>query len=120
MEDNDELVQASMQVILAAGDGRTHAMRALELAGEGDHEAAQAELDLAEAAITEGHRMQTEVIQGSVRGEARYSSYSMLFSHAQDSLMVVVSEVQITKRMLPILKALHTRIDTLESEHAPR
>ena len=42
------------------------------------------------------------------------SEYSLLFAHAQDTLMTIYSEINIAKQLLKIFKAYETRIAALE------
>ena len=44
------------------------------------------------------HRAQTEIIQNEARG-IRYE-YSMLFNHAQDTLMTINSEIELTADLI--------------------
>ena len=54
----------------------------------------------AEGRIAGAHRVQTDAIQGSIGGETQ--AYSLLFAHAQDTLMTVYSEIHMTKQLLLI------------------
>ena len=51
-------------------------------------------------------------IQGETRGEE--SEYSLLFAHAQDTLMTIYSEINIAKQLLKIFKSYDARIAALE------
>ena len=58
--------------------------------------------------------MQTDAIQGETRGEE--SEYSLLFAHAQDTLMTIYSEINIAKQLLKIFKSYEARIAALEEK----
>lgn len=45
------------------------------------------------------------------------SEYSLLFAHAQDTLMTIYSEINIAKQLLKIFKAYETRIAALENRN---
>lgn len=99
-----EINEVAMTVILAAGDGRVHLEKALEHAAQFDFDAAEKELELADAKLLEAHKAQTSTIQAQAAGEN--FDYSLLFTHAQDTLMTIAAEQHMVKRMLPIFKAL--------------
>lgn len=99
-----EINEIAMAVILAAGDGRMHLEKALEHISSFDFEAAKKELELADAKILEAHKSQTATIQAQAAGEN--FDYSLLFTHAQDTLMTIAAEQHMVKRMLPIFEAL--------------
>ena len=64
--------------------------------------------------ITAAHKVQTDAIQGETRGEE--SEYSLLFAHAQDTLMTIYSEINIAKQLLKIFKSYEARIAALEEK----
>ena len=61
-------------------------------------------LEEAEALIVKAHNAQTEVIQSQVSGESM--EYSLLFVHAQDTVMTITTELRMTQKLLPIVKML--------------
>jgi len=50
------------------------------------------------------HNAQTEVIQNQVSGEN--TEYSLLFVHAQDTLMTITTELRMVQKMIPIVSML--------------
>ncbi len=94
LEEENELIPVAMQIILHAGNGRTKAQEAIKLAKTQDFEAAHAALKEAKDNIVLAHRSQTAVIQNEAAGK----SYDpcLLFTHAQDHLMTITSEVNMT------------------------
>ena len=105
MEDEKlDINMVAMNVILNAGDGRVLVDKALDCMAEFDFEGAEKNLEEADAKILKAHQSQTETIQRQAAGED--VEYSLLFTHAQDTLMTISSEYRIAKRMLPIVKAL--------------
>lgn len=58
--------------------------------------------------------MQTDAIQNETRGEK--SEYSLLFAHAQDTLMTIYSEINIAKQLIKIFEVYENRISKLENK----
>ena len=98
---NEEVVQSAMAIILNAGDARVACKEALDAIAAFDYETAEEKLKVCHDAI-----------QDETRGEK--SEYSLLFAHAQDTLMTIYSEINIAKQLLKIFKAYETRIAALE------
>lgn len=99
-----DINEIAMRVILAAGDGRQHMEQALAHVAKRDFNAAEAELELADAKILDAHKAQTSTIQAQAAGED--FEYSLLFTHAQDTLMTIAAEEHMVKHMMPIFKSL--------------
>lgn len=107
-----EVVEKSMSIILHAGDARLFCQKSLEAISTFDFDKAEKVLEKAQEQITIAHKEQTDVIQEETRGEK--SDYSLLFAHAQDTLMTINSEIIIAKHLLAISKAVDSRISKLE------
>ena len=99
----------AMEVILNAGNGRESIDLALEKIAAFQFAEAEALLKHAEDDIVKAHIAQTKVIQGQVSGEE--IEYSLLFIHAQDTIMTINTELRITQKMLPIMKVLYEKIE---------
>ena len=104
MDNENELVQVAMQIILHAGDARNYEMEALKAAKQFDFETADEKMKQANDSITLAHKAQTTTVQSEMGGE-KYE-YSMLFAHAQDTLMTVMSEINMSLEMIDILKII--------------
>lgn len=94
----EELSQVAMQIILHAGNGREYvesALRALE--EQLDYAEFQKWMKEANKEIKEAHKAQTAVIQSTIAEENL--RYSLLFSHAQDTLMTIISEYNVAKHL---------------------
>lgn len=104
--------QNAMQIILHAGDARVHCMNALKAIENSDFETAKDEMKLANDEIVKAHRIQTDAISKETQGEA--GEYSVLFAHAQDTLMTIYSEINIAKRMIKIFETYDARLAKLE------
>lgn len=106
-DQQNELVTVAMQIILHAGDARILANEALTYAKQYDFEHAELKIKEADDAIVLAHKSQTDVIQAEMSGE--HYEYSMLFAHAQDTLMTIMSELNMTKEMIDILKLVSSK-----------
>ncbi|MGL9810012.1 PTS lactose/cellobiose transporter subunit IIA [Enterococcus sp. DIV0970a] len=94
----------AMSVILYAGNARESIDEALEALESLDFSAAEKLLDKADEQILKAHNSQTSIIQRQAAGEDL--EYSLLFIHAQDTMMTINTEFRLTKKLLPIFKAL--------------
>lgn len=103
MEKRDINVVA-MEVIMNAGDGRDKVDEALTAIAKGQLDKAEALLVEAEALVVKAHNAQTEVIQRQVSGEDM--EYSLLFVHAQDTIMTINTELRIAQKLIPIIRML--------------
>ena len=104
---SEQTVQSAMSIILSAGDARVSCKEALDAIADANLGLAEEKLKEAQAKITEAHKVQTDAIQGETRGEE--SEYSLLFAHAQDTLMTIYSEINIAKQLLKIFNAYDKR-----------
>jgi PTS system cellobiose-specific IIA component len=106
------LAETAMTIILHAGDARLAVRRAYECLANGDRAAADAELETARARILAAHKAQTDVIQDEARGAEH--RITVLFSHAQDTLMTIKSEVVTAGNILGVVDALDRRLSAVE------
>lgn len=103
----EELIQVAMQIIMHAGDARLRIAEALEYAKKFEFDSADEKMQESMAEITEAHRAQTEVIQHEAGGDTY--PHSLIFAHAQDTIMTINSEVRMAKEMIDILKLLNQK-----------
>lgn len=103
----NELIGIAMDMILKAGDARLHIHEALAYMKEFAFDKAEQSLSEGESDLRASHRTQTDVIQNEARGNTY--QYSMLFAHAQDTLMTVNSEYNLAKEMLGIFRMMDER-----------
>lgn len=111
---SEERIQSAMEIILHAGDARLHVKQALDHIANQAFEEAKASMSKAQDEIRIAHRVQTDAIQGEAQGHV--SEYSLLFAHAQDTLMTIYSEINIAKQMISIFEAYEARLVKLESK----
>lgn len=105
----DELIMSAMNIILHAGDARNHCTTALEYAQQGQFEKAQEAMDKAHECIVEAHGTQTDLIQAEAAGKKH--ELNLLFIHAQDTLMTIMSEVNLTKQMVSMYEFIYKRVN---------
>lgn len=102
--DEDEISSVAMKVILNAGDARSCLDEATIKLGTFDFAGVEKALEDADEKILLAHNAQTGMIQRQAAGEK--FEYSLLFVHAQDTLMTIDAELHLFKRLVPIFKAL--------------
>ena len=110
---HEALQQTAMQMILHAGDARVWLRAAYEAITDQDFRKTREVLAKAKADITLAHKAQTQLIQDEARG-TRHDA-SLLFNHAQDTLMTVNSEWFTANNLLGVIQVLVTRIDAIEA-----
>lgn len=109
---NDDIARSAMRIILHAGDARDLIRQALTAIEDEEFAEAESRLVAAKQKLGEAHRAQTETIQGEARGIQQ--EYSVLFTHAQDTLMTVMSEHGLAQHLVRLFKKVSERIDSTE------
>jgi PTS system cellobiose-specific IIA component len=99
-----ELVNIAMNIILYAGDARTFAKEAFNAAMDNDFDLADKKLKDSRKAIEEAHKIHTAVVQQEVNGVIH--PFSTLLTHAQDTLMTIYTELNLTENMIQMYKKL--------------
>ncbi len=105
---NENIVENAMQIIMHAGDARECCKNALDEMMNENFEKAQELMSEADSKIAEAHHIQTDCIQGAIAGEE--FEYNVLFTHAQDTLMTIYSEINLAKKMLLLYKHIDERL----------
>ncbi|QOV19193.1 PTS lactose/cellobiose transporter subunit IIA [Blautia liquoris] len=102
---SEQLNQAAMQMIMLAGDSRTLLTEVINETLEGaSAEEVDEKIKSAKEKIVEAHRIQTDMIQSSI--EDNELQTTLLFSHAQDTLMTIYSEQNMTKHIIHMYRKL--------------
>lgn len=109
MEEMNPLIMSAMGILTHAGDARIFARKALEAVQIQDFIEADKLIQQAQTEIVSAHAQQTQIIQGEARGETY--EYCMLFNHAQDTLMSINSEIELTKTLI---KTFHVYSDLIK------
>lgn len=116
-EEKAEFIQGkAMEIIMNAGDARGYASQAMNAIAKGQLDEAKALLKEADKVQSEAHNIQTEMIQGDIRGGDEKMGYYVLFAHAQDTLMTIQVEINMAKSILKIAKNYEARLSALEGK----
>ncbi|MCO6019044.1 MULTISPECIES: PTS lactose/cellobiose transporter subunit IIA [Carnobacterium] len=83
------LEQAVMQIIVGAGNARSLAMEAIDIAQSGDIQKAKAKLEEANEKLNEAHNGQTALLTKEASGEG--VEITLLLIHGQDHLMNAIT-----------------------------
>ena len=102
-KDDDKVVQVAMQIVISAGDARNAAGKALDCVAAFDFAGAKEHMEEANNHICAAHNAQTEMIQSEIAGTETIQP-SLLFNHAQDTLMTVESEQYMISTLYQCLK----------------
>lgn len=105
----EETVESAMSIIMSAGDARLLCAQALTAAAKGELDEAKKLHADSKRKIAEAHHVQTDVIQAEMGGGPALE-YCSLFAHAQDTLMTVYSEINMTKHLLNIFTTYEQRL----------
>lgn len=108
-----ELNEAAMQIILHAGNCRMLLTEALDALNENHTEnTIKDKFKKAKGEIIIAHRIQTEMIQGSIEND--HLETTLLFTHAQDTLMTINSELNIAHHIYQLYTSLKNEIYLLK------
>lgn len=108
MENNktttEEMAMVAMTIILHAGDARLILTDIIGCIENNDFELATLKLAEAKEEIATAHKAQTAIIQEEASGIVHENS--LLFNHAQDTLMTISSEWNLTSHLVRLFKSL--------------
>ena len=113
-EEREKMASIAMQIVIHAGDARNLIMEALDHAAEGLYDQAEDKLKEAREELRQAHIFQTEVVQSEAGGK-KYE-YSLLFTHAQDTVMTICTEMNLAKKIISMYRKLDDRIYKLEEK----
>ena len=113
-EEREKMASIAMQIVIHAGDARNLIMEALDHAAEGLYDQAEDKLKEAREELRQAHIFQTEVVQSEAGGK-KYE-YSLLFTHAQDTVMTICTEMNLAKKIISMYRKLDDRISKLEEK----
>lgn len=108
---SENMEQIAMEIILAAGDARVDANKALDAVENFDFDKAEEYLVKARKNIIKAHNAQTDTMQKEIASEKSFPT-SILFNHAQDTLMTIMSEVNLTERMIRLFEIINKKISS--------
>lgn len=104
----DELNSKAMEMIVASGQARTALNKALDALMDDNYNLCEEMMEEAKKHITASHTAQTKVLQGTAMDEE--FKPNILFTHAQDNLMTVMSEINIGKQLIRVYKKLNGNV----------
>lgn len=111
-EELDRLNDAAMEIIMHAGDARKMLTDALNLLMEDNEEKMITKLlDDAKHELAKAHNIQTEIIQETIADADQITC--LLFTHAQDTLMTINSEMLQTKQMVKMYRRLKREVQNV-------
>ena len=113
-EEREKMASIAMQIVIHAGDARNLIMEALDHAAEGLYDQAEDKLKEAKEELRQAHIFQTEVVQSEAGGK-KYE-YSLLLTHAQDTVMTICTEMNLAKKIISMYRKLDDRISKLEEK----
>ncbi|GAA6479365.1 MAG: PTS lactose/cellobiose transporter subunit IIA [Enterocloster aldenensis] len=117
-EEREKMASVAMQIVIHAGDGRNLIMEALDCTAEGKYDQAEDKLKDAKEELRQAHIFQTEIVQSEAAGK-KYE-YSLLFTHAQDTVMTVCTEMNLARKMITMYRELDRRLNVLEKKDGGR
>lgn len=98
------LSEHAMEMIVHAGNARTHLNKALDALYEGDEDSYESLMKDAKKEMVQAHAAQTDVLQKTINDTDL--QLTILFTHAQDTLMTVMSEINTAKHLAKIMKKI--------------
>lgn len=101
-QENTQSVKNTMDIIINAGDARAFISDALDSVGDFDYKTAHKNIEKANQKLVIAHRLQTSRLQQEAEGVP--IEYSVLFTHAQDTLMTIMSEFNLTKKLIDVFE----------------
>lgn len=109
---SEELNTAAMQIILYAGNSRNMINEALQATeNNADRNVITAKMKEAKDEITKAHKIQTDMIQSTIEDDELQTT--LLFTHAQDTLMTIYSELNMANHMIKMFRMLEDKVNQL-------
>jgi PTS system cellobiose-specific IIA component len=109
---SDEMNSIALEIIMQAGDARLCVTEALRAAAQGNYGEIDKKLEEAKKYLAKAHGKQTEIVQSE--GEGNKHEHTLLFIHAQDTLMTVYSEMNMVRQLKVIFERFENKIAALE------
>ena len=118
MEDSkqfsEENIKNTMNIILNAGDARDFISKALDDVADYNYDNAKMNMKKANEKLIIAHRLQTKKIQEEAEGKP--IEYSVLFTHAQDTLMTINSEYNLVKHLINLFEKRDCKCGGIQDE----
>lgn len=97
---NEEEYLPAFELIAIAGDAKSEAFNALELAKKGEYEEARKMLKSADKKFIECHHIQTEMLNNEARGHR--NPVNIILIHALDHLTMTTMWVEIVNELIDL------------------
>lgn len=110
----DEIIQAAMQIILHAGNAREEIRKAVEDIKNLDEDSYKKRIVNAKELLRKAHVQQTQIIQDEAKGI--HHEINILFIHAQDTLMTIMSELNMLETLGSVLLVFGQKIKDNEGK----
>ncbi|MBT9432883.1 PTS lactose/cellobiose transporter subunit IIA [Candidatus Sodalis endolongispinus] len=117
MDQIEKINGVAMAIIMDAGDARALITDALLAIENNQFSLAEEKIHQAQQKVKSAHGNQTDIVQREIHGELFPAS--LLFTHAQDTLMTINSELLMSRHLLKIFRALDKRISGLTLQKLP-
>ncbi|MCX5773645.1 MAG: PTS lactose/cellobiose transporter subunit IIA [Fusobacteria bacterium] len=101
----EQIEEIIMGIIVNAGEAKALAYEGLRGARRGEFMQAAELIEQARMALNGAHAVQTDVIRREVEGVDKVP-VSIMFVHAQDHLMTVISDIQLIEEMIEMQKEI--------------
>ncbi|MFW0765971.1 PTS lactose/cellobiose transporter subunit IIA [Trabulsiella odontotermitis] len=115
MDKSEQINSVAMNIIMEAGDARALITDALLAIEQNHFTEAGEKISQAQKKITIAHSNQTDIVQSEIHGDV--FPPSLLFNHAQDTLMTINSELLMSRHLLKIFHMLDKRLSNLEQQN---
>ncbi|MCC5894536.1 MAG: PTS lactose/cellobiose transporter subunit IIA [Alkalibacterium sp.] len=99
-EKKEEIMEVIMALIMHGGDARSSAMEAIHAAKNNDFDLANEKLRNSDQAISEAHKVQTNLLTQEASGES--VELNLLMVHAQDHLMSAMTYRDLVEEMVEL------------------
>ena len=97
-----KISKTQWNIILNAGDARDFISKALDDVADYNYDNAKMNMKKANEKLIIAHRLQTKKIQEEAEGKP--IEYSVLFTHAQDTLMTINTEYNLANHLIKIFE----------------
>ncbi|ANJ69855.1 PTS lactose/cellobiose transporter subunit IIA [Latilactobacillus curvatus] len=100
----EQNLEAIMGLIINGGNAKSSSMEAIMAAKEGDFETAAAKLAEADAALSEAHNSQTDMLTKEASGD--HMQVTLLTVHSQDHLMNAITFRDLAGEVVDVYKKM--------------
>lgn len=99
---DDAKYEQALQIILHAGNAKSHAMIAIEAAEKSQFEQAADELEKANDEMGEAHKLQFDLVRAEASGTP--VEVTIILVHAQDHLTMAIMSIDFAERFIRLYR----------------